>query len=153
MQSMGNLLAEFEPPPFDDPNYVKRCNASWRAEYLAEIDRLRKRWKAIIAACLAGEYGRHVRDEWQSSYPGINPETLGDLALMQAAQAVWEFRGSKSIEKMPMQKTVTGHVCPSDAKPRVAPPEARQLPVYPSDERDERADWQEYEQSSFAGMV
>jgi len=145
-------LAGIEPPPFDDSNYAKRCNASWKAEYLAELDRLRKRWRAIIAACLSGEYGRHVREDWQQSYPGLNPDTLGDLALMQAAQAVWTLKGSKCAEKMPMQKTMTGYVFPSDIKPGSAvPPKARQLPIDPSDDR-ELDNQERYEQSSFAGM-
>lgn len=141
MELLGNSmkwLAELESPPFDDPAYVKRCNDSWRADYKREMDRLRERWLSIIAKCLEGGFGRHSRDDWQSSYPGVNPDTLGNLALMQAAQAVWACAGKKCLEKMPMLKTMAGHVCP----------DARQLPVDPRDDRDDY----DFEQSSFAGM-
>lgn len=96
-----NVLAGIEPPPFDDPRYVERCNRSFKADFAIELKACRERWLKIIYACLGGEYGRDVRDDWQAEYPGVNPETLADAVLMQAAQAVWKLKGSRCVEKMP----------------------------------------------------
>lgn len=100
---LGDLV-EFEPPPFDDPKYRARCESVWREDHKREIDQDRARWLEIIGSCIAGNYGRNVRDDWQSDYSGVNPETLGDTALMQAAQAVWVLKGSRCVEKMPQRK-------------------------------------------------
>jgi hypothetical protein len=124
MQRLGEnipaWLEKLEAPPFDDPRYIDRCNKSFRADYKMEMDFLRDRWKKIVLACLAGEYGRDVRDDWQSEYPGMNPETVADLVLMQAAQSVWKLKGSRCVERMPTLKTMGANPVASAASRQAA---------------------------------
>jgi len=114
-ESIPNWLRKLEPPPFDDPRYIERCNRAWSDGYKRELQELRERWKKIIFNCIGGVYGHAVRDDWQSEYPGMNPETVSDEALMQAAQAVWHLKGVKCVERMPLLKTMDGDVNPRAA--------------------------------------
>lgn len=100
MQRLGRTELNISAPPFDDPRYIDRCNRAWREEYRHTMQELRERWKKIIFNCIAGQYGHAVRDDWQSGYPGFNPETACDEVLMQAAQAVWAAKGVKCIERI-----------------------------------------------------
>jgi hypothetical protein len=102
--------SKLTPPPFDDPRYIARCNQAWREEFRRELIACRDRWKAIISACLAGDYGRAVREEWQGQYPGCNPDSLLAVPLMQAAQAVWAAKGSKCVERLPDLRMMAGDV-------------------------------------------